>query len=86
MRVSHRWEEHEDESAKEQTEENDSEERAAEHGRPKVKEMDKRKREREKGDEECQARQAKPGQQTFELFESQHLYSATCNYDMTYDL
>jgi hypothetical protein len=38
MRVSHRWEKHEDESAKKETEKNGAEERAAEHGRPKVRE------------------------------------------------
>ena len=32
-RVSRMWEKHEDESAEKQTEKNDAEERAAEHGR-----------------------------------------------------
>jgi len=82
--VSRRWEKHEDESAKEQTKKNDAEERAAEHGWPKVKEDGKMDNAGRAGSEvmggglfhlKCQA--IKPSKKHLK-FGSQRLYSATC--------
>jgi cobalamin biosynthesis protein CobT len=75
MRVSHGWEKHEDESAEEQTEKNDAEERAAEHDQPEVKEDGKRDK-RESGNVTSSAK-PRPSNKHLNLkvSASQHLYS-----------